>query len=179
MQKILLFIPFTLLAFISCKTPDIVMQNGNLYSVANWQGGEFVYVTYKWKGGSFNKAVELVKYFNQVVIDRNEGEEAIAILPTKTTWKIGFIAKSPFELSEIHGHTVLKENVPAGKYATMRLKGYPDFMFTHYKKFSKQLKKDGYKVVSPVFEIYTYDTFNNPLIPPENKIGEIRYRISG
>lgn len=178
MKKNLSLVLFAFLFLFSCKTPDIVKQNGSRYVVSTWYGGEFVYITYQWKKGGFERAIELAKYFNQLTIDRKEGEEVIAMFPTKTTCKIGFIAKAPFEFSEISGYAVARENIPAGQYATMKLKGYPKSMFTYHGKFKKILKKDGYNVLSPVFEIFTYDTFNNPSVPMENRIGEIRYRIS-
>jgi hypothetical protein len=175
-RNILLIFILTLL--VSCVPPRLILQDGKSYIVSEWEGGEFKYVTYAWKGGNFDDAVFILKQFGENVKTRNNNEITLGIFPDFKIWYLGMISKSPLEFDSISGNKIGTKNIPAGIYATMKLKGHPENMFTQYDKFKKLLIKDGFKVESSVYEIYSYDTFNNISIPIQDRIGEIRYKVS-
>ena len=177
MKKILLIISI-LLFILGCKIPQIVKDNNKEYKIIQWEGGDFIYVNYIYKGGKFDDAVEICKEFGNLVKQRNLGETVLGIFPDAKNWKLGMIVKDKIDIKEINGFKIERSKIDSGKYGDMVLKGYPDRMFNYYSKLKNMLIKDGYKILSPVYEIYTYDTFNNDSIPVEERIGEIRYNIA-
>ncbi len=181
-MKTKLIFPFLVLfVLFSCqnKKPTLVKtDDGKDYVVSNWDGGLFAYVIYEWNFGKFDDAVDIVKTFNQMAKDRGVGDEPIAMFPKDMrNWELGMIVKDDFEQTKLNDYPINRKEIPSGQYATMKLKGYPDYMFNYYNSFKKMLEKDGYMVLSDVYEIYTYDTFNNYSIADADKIGEIRYQV--
>jgi effector-binding domain-containing protein len=169
---------FLFFIFTGCSIPKLMLQEGKPYNISEWEGGNFIYLTYHFKGGNFDDAVNLLKQFEEIAKKRNLNENALGIFPDFKNWDLGMLAADKIDLSELSGYKLSSKIIPSGIYATMILVGHPENMFTQYDKFKKILIKDGYKIESSVYEIYSYDTFNNESIPIEKRIGKIRYKIS-
>jgi len=63
MKKIIYLMMFFFVLAVSCKFPRVARQGDKDYSLMNWEGGEFVYATYIWKGGKFDDALDIIKEF--------------------------------------------------------------------------------------------------------------------
>lgn len=164
MKKILLFLSLIFLLF-SCNYPMIQKQEGKFY-----------YVTYIFKSGKFDDAIGIIKEIIKITKERGLNEFAIGRYPTGNEWQLGFIANGGFELKEIKGYTVNSFDIPSGNYASMIGIGHPENIFIYWDRFKKLLINDGYKVDSPVFEIYKL-AFDEKT-EPSKRIGEMRYHIS-
>ena len=175
MKNILLFI-FFLFLLISCNFPRLVKQDNNNYKIIDWEGGQFYYVTYQWKGGKFNDAIVIIEDLIKLTKERGQGEFALGRFPADKEWQLGFIAKAPFDKKEFNGYSVDSIEIPKGKYASLLAKGHPENIFIFWKKLKKWLEKDGYETKSPVFEIYK-KAFDESVDVTE-RIGEIRYQIT-
>jgi len=175
-MKRLLYFLLIIVLISYCNKPVHVVQNGEKYKVINWDGGLFVYVTYHWKGGRFDDAVQLEKDFVKWADSAGIVIQSIGRFPTSKKWQLGFISKNQPEINEFKGYTVDTMQIPSGTYASLYGKGHPENMFWYWKKFRKWLIRDGRAVDSPVFEIYN-DLFNDS-IPEKERIGEIRYRLA-
>lgn len=167
---------FLMLVLTSC-IPEIVKQNGKNYSILDWEGGKFIYITYVWSGGKYEDAVELYAKMDKLKKDRGLDELALGRFLSGKVWQVGFIAKEPVNIDNINGHELEQENLESGKYASFKVLGYPENLYLFWNQLKSWLIKDGYKVQSPVYEIYRDDTFNNN-IPPEKRNGELRYKVS-
>lgn len=163
------------LIFLSCKYPTLLKQEDKNYKIIDWDGGNFYYITYIWKGGKFEDAIEIIKEFIVLANERNFNEIAIGRFPTGKEWQLGILINKPFEKSEIKGYKINSINIPSGKYALMLGKGNPENIFIFWNKFKKWLENDNYTVESPVFEIYK-SAFDES-IDIKERIGEIRYKI--
>jgi hypothetical protein len=161
---------------ISCM-PQVVKQSDKNYASINWEGGNFAYITYKWNGGKFDDALELIKKMDDLKKTRGLNELAIGRFPSGKEWQMGFIATAPLAIESINGVKIEQENIPAGLYAALKTKGYSDQLFIYWQTFKKWLIRDGFKIESPVYEIYKDGTFD-PKIPEAERIGELRYKIS-
>lgn len=170
------FILLVFLVFFSCKYPTLIKQQDKNYKIINWEGGNFYYVTYIWKGGKFEDAIEIIKEFVAIANNRNLNEIAIGRFPTGKEWQLGIITKEHFNISEIKGYKINSISIPAGEYASMLGKGYPENIFIFWNKLKKWLEKDKYNIESPVFEIYK-NAFDES-IDIKNRIGEIRYKVN-
>jgi hypothetical protein len=175
MKKILIFIISILIGFSACSVPTIVEQGDKNYSVMQWNGGNFYYITYHWKGGKFDDAVDLIRKWITVTKTRNLDEYAIGRFPTGKEWQLGIIASKDLDITEFEGYKIEKMKVPAGTYCSMKAKGYPENIFYYWESFKKQLIKEKYEVISPVYEIYK--TSFDQSVPAADRIGEIRYQI--
>lgn len=173
-KKIILILILFLL--VSC-IPQVIKQNGKNYQIIDWEGGNFIYLTYNWKGGKFDDALELIKKLDEIKKSRGLDELALARFPSGKEWHIGFIAKAPFIIDTINGYKIEQVNLPAGKYASLKTKGYPENLYIYWPRFKEWLIKDGLKIESPVFEIYKNETFD-PKIPSPKRNGELRYKIN-
>ena len=160
----------------SC-VPKVVKQDGRNYRIIDWDGGNFVFITYQWKGQGFQDAVEIYKKMDELKKSRNLDEQAFGRFSSGKVWQIGFLAKAPVDVDSINGYKLEEENFPSGKYASLILSGYPENTYMYWQTFKKWLERDGYKIESPVLEIYQNDTFNNN-IPETKRNGELRYKVS-
>ena len=176
MKKLLLLMFFFIFLF-SCKIPQIVLQDGKKYKTVDMAEYNFYYLTYILKGTDFSEAVNICKKMNDIVKDRNKNEVAIGSFPSTNKWKLGILTNEEFDINEIDGYKIEKEVFASGVYGSMKLKGYPDFMFLKYNTLKDLLTNSGYTIDSFVYEFYTFDTFNNPSIPPKERIGEIMYKV--
>ncbi len=159
----------------SCKYPTIIKQLDKNYKIINWEGGNFYYITYVWKGGKFEDAIDIIKEFVAITDKRNLNEIAIGRFPTGKEWQLGILTKESFDITEIKGSKINSINIPSGEYASLLGKGYPENIFVFWNKFKKWLEKDNYNLESPVFEIYQKAFDTN--IDVKERIGEIRYKI--
>jgi len=141
----------------------------------NWEGGEFVYATYIWKGGKFDDALDIIKEFMKLSGDRGKNELVLGKFPSGKEWQLGTIIRDDFKTDEIKGYKLNRLKIPSGDYAVLKTKGYPEFIFIYWEKFKKRLEKDGYNVESNVFEIYI-GTFDEKIAHSERK-GELRYKV--
>jgi hypothetical protein len=156
------------------------MHDDKEYRHMHWNGGRFVFVTYIWKGGEFDDAVELERAFVKWGRSRNIAGMAAGRFPTSKIWQLGFIASAPlpdtlFDGFEFAGHKVDTVAVAPGIYASLKARGYPENMFFYWKKLKKWLERDGFEVQSPVYEIY--EDLLDESLDDEDAIGEIRYKI--
>lgn len=174
-KTVCVFIVVSSLLFISCKVPSVVSQNGGKYSIIQWEGGTFVYLTYLWKGGKFDDAVKLERDF--VTWAHKGGIEGMPIgrFPAAKQWQLGLITQKVPAQSDFNGYLISSLNIPAGTYAHLIGKGYAENMFFYWKKFKKLLIRDRYSVDGPVIEVYT-DIITDSLPKPEQR-GEIRYKV--
>ena len=155
--------------------PVHILQEGEKYKLVDWEGGLFIYVTYHWKGGKFDDAVQLEKDFIKRSYDEGITMQAIGRFPTLKVWQLGFISKQKPDINEFKGYKVETMEIPLGIYASLLGKGHPENMFWYWKKFKKWLIRNGQTVDSPVFEIYNDLLVDS--IPEEERIGEIRYKL--
>ena len=159
-----------------CNKPVHIMRDGEKYKLVDWEGGLFVYVTYHWKGGKFDDAVQLEKDFVKWADSADITIQAVGRFPASKIWQLGFISKSKPEINELEGYKIDTLEISSGTYASLLGKGHPENMFWYWKKFKNWLIRDGQAVDSPVFEIYN-NLFTDS-IPEKERIGEIRYRLS-
>ena len=174
MKKLLYLLIISILIFY-CNKPVHINQDGEKYKLVNWEGGLFVYVTYHWKGGKFDDAVQLERDFVQWADSADITIQAIGRFPTSKVWQLGFISKSQPEANEFKSYSIETMQIPSGTYASLYGKGHPENMFWYWKKLKKWLIREGQAIDSPVFEIYN-DLFTDS-IPDKERIGEIRYRL--
>ncbi len=174
MKKISLSL-LILLLLTSCMA-RVIMQHGKKYSIIDWEGGNFVYFTYHWKGAKFDDALAAITKFDEYRRSRKLNEQALGIYPGYREWKVGFLAKKPVDIDSVNGFKIEQMTIPPGKYASMKLKGYPDTLYLYWFKFKKWLIEDGYRVESNVMEIYTNSTFDMK-IPAPSRFGELRYKV--
>jgi hypothetical protein len=175
MKRIFLLIS-VIFILVSC-IPKLVQQDGKNYKIIDWNGGNFVNITYIWKGGKFDDAIELIRKINEITKTRGLDETAIGIFPPGKEWQLGFISKGPINFEFIMGNKVSETPVPEGKYASMKIKGFPEYLFLYYEKLRKWISIDGYKVESQPIEIYNPDSFNAKMQSVKRN-GELRFRIS-
>ena len=175
MKKISIIIISVLLGFVACSVPVIIENKGKNYETIKWEGGNFFFITYHWKGGKFDDAVDLIKKWIDLTKSRNLGEYSIGRFPANNEWQLGIISAKGLEISEFEGFKIEKITVSSGDYASLKAKGYPENIFYHWESFKKLLLKDRYEVLSPVFEIYK--TAFDMKIPITERIGELRYQI--
>ena len=162
---------------ISCKYPQLVKQDDKNYKIIEWQGGNFFYITYIWKGGKFEDAIDIIKEFVDITKKRNNNEISIGRFPTGKEWQLGILTKdAAFEMNEVKGYKINSMNIPSGQYASMIGKGYPENIFVFWNKLKKWLANDNYIVEGPVFEIYK-SAFDEKKDINE-RVGEIRYKIN-
>ncbi|MBN2547048.1 MAG: hypothetical protein JXB50_14700 [Spirochaetes bacterium] len=169
------FFVFSLISTLSCKLPKVVKHGDSYYNLMDWEGGEFVYATYMWKGGKFDDALDIIKEFLKLSETRGKNELVLGKFPTGKEWQLGMIVKDDFNTEMIKGYKLNKLYIPSGEYASLKTKGYPEFIFIYWKKFKKFLEKDNYRVDSDVFEIYD-GTFDEKIAHSERK-GELRYKV--
>ncbi len=175
MKKVSIFIISIMLGFLSCSVPVIIENKGKPYEIINWEGGNFYYITYHWKGGKFDDAVDLIIKWIDLTKKRNIGEYSVGRFLTNNDWQLGIISVKGLDITKFEGLNIEKMNLAAGEYASMKLKGNPENLFYHWESFKKILIKDKYEVISPVFEIYK--TAFDISIPVKERIGELRYHI--
>ena len=171
---------FSLIALIisligGCNKPALVMQGDMKYKIAEWDGGLFVYVTYHWKGGKFGDAVQLEKDFVTWAKTNGNVKQAIGRFPTSREWQLGFISDTTPDTLSFKGYKIETMQIPSGTYAIMLGKGHPENMFFYWKKLKKWLIHDGYKIESPVFEIY--NDLLNDTIPELERVVEILCKV--
>ena len=126
MKKIYILLLFIIFMIFSCKYPELLKQDGNNYKIIDWQGGNFYYVTYIWKGGKFDDAIEIIKEFVDIAKKRNLNEIAIGRFPTGKEWQLGILTDQTFKLTEIKSYKINSIKITSGKYASMLGKGNPE-----------------------------------------------------
>jgi hypothetical protein len=175
MKKILFY--FLIIFLLTSCIPKLVQQDGKNYKIIDWDGGKFVHIIYIWKGGKFDDAVELIRKIGVITKTRGLEELSMGIFPPGKEWQIGFISKAPVDFDNIGGYKIQQSDIPDGKYASMRTKGFPENLFFYYEKLRKWLVIDGYKVESYATEIYNPDSFNTNM-QSSVRNGELRYKVS-
>lgn len=158
-----------------CSVPSVIRQDGKDYSLVEWNGGKFIYVTYTWKGGKFDDAVELERDFVRWARDAGIFERAVGKFPKGKKWELGFIATGEPPIETFKGYPVEAATIPSGTYAALFGKGHPENMFFHWKKLKRRLIDDGYLIKSPVLEIYS--SLVEDSLSDESGRGEIRYLV--
>lgn len=164
-----------LLSIIGCKKPDIIMNDDKIYTVDIWEGGTFLYLKYELEGLNFEDAVILEKEFSKWGDEKGIRVLSIGRFPDKKNWQLGFLAKEIPAEKEFKGRKIMTQKVPAGKYATLKGKGYIEGLYKHWKPLKERLIVDEYAIMSPVFEIYT-DILDSTISEP-HQLGEIKYRV--
>ncbi len=155
--------------------PKIVKVDGKIYGVKDWDAGKFYYVSYVYKGGSFKGAEKIFKAVADAAKSRGLNEPVIGRYPGPSDWEFGFIASKPYEESKIGDYPVSVMDIPKGTYGYLLVQGYPENIFFYWDTLKKAVRKDGYKVAGPIFEIYT-DLLDDS-IPKKKQKGEIRVRV--
>ena len=180
MKKNILFGFLGLLIFFiqGCDAPKVALQEGKQYTVGEWAGGNFYYTTYAWKGGEFAEAIAITREFGELVKQRAKSEISLGYYPDQKNWKIGMLSEDTALDITVRGQKALKQDIPSGSYATMNLTGFPDKFYTIYNNFTAMLKKDGYSIESGFYEIYNYDTFNNPAMKEAGKSGQLKCKVT-
>ena len=113
---------------VSC-IPKVVKQDNKKYQVIDWEGGNFVFITYVWNGGNFQDAVDIYKKMDELKKSRGLDEIALGRFSSGKVWQVGFIAKQPVDVDAINGHKIKEENFPSGKYASLKVSGYPENLY--------------------------------------------------
>lgn len=162
-------------AFSGCARPNVVPQNGNKYAIEARDAEQFVYVTYRWRGGKFSDAVELEQDFARWADEKGILKYAMGRYPTSKLWQLGFVTTQVPEETEFQGRKIESMSLPAGKWAVLKTKENTDYMFLLWKKFAGWLADDGYSVTKPVYEVYP-DILNTDIEEDQSR-GEIRYPL--
>jgi hypothetical protein len=163
------------MAAASCNVPSVVERDGREYRTEEWEGGTFAYRTYNWDGGGFDDAVELERDLVRWARERGISQLPVGRFPSSRRWQLGFVTSDTALPLEFRGRRLDTLTIPAGTYATLLGRGHPENMFFHWRRLERRVEKDGYRVVSPVFEVYT-DLLADSVSERE-RVGEIRYRI--
>lgn len=174
MKKMILIL-ILLLIFSGCKKPEIIMNGNKIYTISLWEGGTFLYLKYELEGLKFEDAVILEKEFSKWGEERGIKIVSMGRFPDKKNWQLGFLSNKIPEEKEFKGRKIMSMKVPAGNYATLKGKGYPEGLFKYWKTLKEALLTDNYAIMSPVFEIYT-DVLDTTITAP-HQLGEIRYRV--
>lgn len=174
MKKVLILL-MIVLSFTGCKKPEIIMNGDKIYSVNLWEGGTFLYLKYELEGLKFEDAVILEKEFSKWGEEKGIKIFSIGRFPDKKNWQLGFMTKEIPEEKEFKGRKIMTLKIPAGNYATLKGKGYPEGIYKYWKILKEALITDNYAIMSPVFEVYT-DILDTTITPP-HQLGEIKYRV--
>lgn len=158
-----------------CSRPTLMLQGDRRYSLSEWDGGTFVFVTYRWHGGPFDEALELERRFVAWGMQQGIVELPIGRFPSMMTWQLGFIASGAPEKSTFDGYPIHTMTIPSGTYARLVAQGHPQKLFRYWNPFSRWLERDGHDVQGPVIEVYT-DLLRSG-VPKDERMGELRYSV--
>ncbi len=167
---------YWLITRLSFTYPKLILQDRKKYQIIHWKGGNFYYVNYCWKGGFFEDALNIIREFIKISIDRGKNEQVLGRFLNDEEWQLGIIANSDFNINKIYGLSIKKDMIPAGTYAMLKGKGFPEHIFTYWFWLKRKLKHDNYEILNPTFELYEKNTFIKDL-PNKYRIGQIRYMI--
>ncbi len=160
-----------------CIRPTLMLREDRRYELGEWDGGMFVFVTYRWHGGPFDDAVELEQRFVEWGAEQGLVQMPIGRFPSTRIWQLGFIASDTPRLSSFEGYPIHTMEIPAGTYARLTALGHPEKLFRYWDRFRRWLERDGHEVNGPVIEVYT--DLLAPSVPPDERMGELRYSVSG
>ena len=160
---------------VACARPTVVPQNGKQYALEHRPKELFVYVEYHWHGGKFDDATKLEDAFVKWADKENIFVYAMGRYPTSKLWQLGFVASRKPDATEFQGHKISAMTLPEGEWAVLRTVDNTDHLFWYWKKFANWLRKDGYPVDKPVFEIYP-TILDTPLKNSASR-GDIRYLL--
>lgn len=161
---------------LTLRYPKLILQNGGKYKIKEWKGGNFYYITYWWKGGRFEDALDIIREFVNISLERGKNEQVLGRFLNDEEWQLGIIAKSNFNGTELKGYKIKKDYIPEGMYAVLLGRGYPEHIFAYWFWLKRRLKRDKYELDSPTFEFYNENTFSK-ILSDIDRIGEIRYKI--
>ncbi len=158
-----------------CSRPTLMLQGERRYSLTEWDGGTFVFVTYRWHGGSFDEAGALARRFVEWGMEQDLVELPVGRFPSMKTWQLGFIASASPEQRTFDGYPIHTTTIPSGTYARLIARGHPEKLFRYRDPFSRWLERDGHDVQGPVIEVYT-DLLRTG-VPEKQRMGELRYSV--
>lgn len=163
-----------LLAALGCAKPTIVPQAERLYGVETRPAQTFVYLDYRWNLGPFDDAVALEQDLARLAEQEGTLIEAVARFPTLRDWQLGVIVSAPPAQTELDGHPLHTEELPAGRYARLHTADRVEKLFRHWHRLERLVRADGEAVDGPVIEVYP-DVLTG--LPRDAMRGEVRYHL--